>query len=102
MSDNELAAFVTLAITSGLTISIVAASYFKYLRAKRQTPVLPKGAPASDERLTRIEQAIDAVAIEVERISEGQRFLTRLLADRALPEGAPDAARLPASTQKRG
>ena len=37
----------------------------------------------SSERLQRIEQAIDAMAIEIERISEGQRFTTRLLAERA-------------------
>lgn len=39
--------------------------------------------PESDQRLARIEQAVDAIALEVERISEGQRFTTRLLADRA-------------------
>ena len=33
-------------------------------------------------RLERIEQAIDAIAVEVERISEGQRFTTKLLAER--------------------
>ena len=39
-------------------------------------------------RLERMEQSIDAIAIEVERISEGQRFTTKLLADRV---PAPDA-----------
>ncbi len=34
-----------------------------------------------EERLARIEQAVDAIAVEVERISEGQRFTTKLLAD---------------------
>jgi hypothetical protein len=29
-----------------------------------------------------MEQAIDSIAIEVERISEGQRFTTKLLAER--------------------
>ena len=38
---------------------------------------------SSSERLQRIEQAIDAMAIEIERISEGQRFTTRLLTERA-------------------
>jgi hypothetical protein len=37
----------------------------------------------SAERLQRIEQAVDAMAIEIERISEGQRFTTRLLTARA-------------------
>lgn len=36
----------------------------------------------ADHRLERIEHAIDAMAVEVERISEGQRFVTKLLADR--------------------
>lgn len=39
------------------------------------------------ERLARMEQAIDAIAIEVERISEGQRFATKLLSERV--GGAP-------------
>ena len=33
-------------------------------------------------RLERMEQAIDSVAIEIERISEGQRFTTKLLSER--------------------
>jgi len=37
-------------------------------------------------RLERMEQAIDSIAVEVERISEGQRFTTKLLAERS---GAP-------------
>jgi hypothetical protein len=43
-----------------------------------------------EERLTRIEQAVDAVALETERISEGQRFTTRLLAESPrVPAGVP-------------
>lgn len=45
----------------------------------------PKPQPTFDrenhERLQRLEQAVDSIAIEVERISEGQRFVTKLLAD---------------------
>lgn len=33
------------------------------------------------DRLSRLEGAVDAIAVEVERISEGQRFVTRLLAE---------------------
>jgi hypothetical protein len=39
-----------------------------------------------EQRLAAIEQAIETVAVEVERISEGQRFTTKLLADKAQPE----------------
>ena len=33
-----------------------------------------------------MQQSLDAVAVEVERISEGQRFTTKLLADRVQAE----------------
>jgi hypothetical protein len=32
-----------------------------------------------------MEQAVDAIAVEVERISEGQRFVTSLMAKRESP-----------------
>jgi multidrug efflux pump subunit AcrA (membrane-fusion protein) len=38
------------------------------------------------ERLGRMESAIEATAIEVERIGEGQRYLTRVLGDRKAEE----------------
>jgi hypothetical protein len=40
---------------------------------------------AAEQRLERMERAIDSIAIEVERISEAQRFTTKLLADRNPP-----------------
>ena len=44
----------------------------------------PAGMPPDmTARLQRMEQAIDSIAVEVERISEGQRFTTKLLAERA-------------------
>ena len=42
--------------------------------------------------MTRLEQAVESIALEVERISEGQRFTTKLLAERAQAE--PTARRL--------
>jgi hypothetical protein len=42
-----------------------------------------KVSPDVTSRLERIEQAVDAIAIEVERISEGQRFTTKLLTERS-------------------
>ena len=42
------------------------------------------------ERFTRLEQAVDAIAVEVERVGEGQRFLTRTMTEqnaRALGAG---------------
>jgi hypothetical protein len=33
-------------------------------------------------RLNRVEQIVEATAIEIERISEGQRFTTKLLSEK--------------------
>jgi len=52
--------------------------------------VLPDGTA---ERIARMETALESVALEVERISEGQRFVTKLLAEqrdgRQLPRQLP-------------
>ena len=42
-------------------------------------------APESAQRMERLEQAVDAIAIEIERVSEGQRYVTRLLTEGAAP-----------------
>lgn len=43
------------------------------------------------DRFTRVEQSLDSIAVEVERIGEGQRFLTRLHAEqRGLGAGAAE------------
>ena len=46
---------------------------------KGAAPSMPTDTAA---RLDRIEQAIDAMSIQVERIAEGQRFVTRIMSDR--------------------
>ncbi len=38
--------------------------------------------PELDQRLAGIDRAVEATAIEIERIGEGQRFVTQLLAAR--------------------
>jgi hypothetical protein len=55
-------------------------------QAPSPTASLPHDVTA---RLERMEQAIDAIAVEMERVSEGQRFTTKLLTERG-------AERLPA------
>lgn len=39
----------------------------------------------TDARLARIEQMLEVLAVETERIGEGQRFVTRLLAESKVP-----------------
>ncbi len=58
---------------------------------KRGTPVTAAVFPKElAERLDRLDQSMDSIAIEVERIGEGQRFVTRVMSEngRALGAGA--------------
>jgi hypothetical protein len=48
-------------------------------------------SPEVAARLERMEQALDSIAIEVERISENQRFTTKLLSERG-PTGLPSGS----------
>jgi hypothetical protein len=70
---------MTMIVTLALGVPFVRA----LIRRWERQPEQPKVPPEVAARLERIEQAVDAVAIEVERISEGQRFTTKLLSDRA-------------------
>lgn len=64
----------------------VARAYSRRVDADAKNPRVP---PEVASRLERMEQAIEAVAIEVERISEGQRFTTKLLSEARNPVIAP-------------
>ena len=51
-------------------------------------------APAEAQRFERLEQAVDAIAMEIERVAEGQRFVTKIMAERPMP--APVSPMVPA------
>lgn len=77
-------------ITIGLPLSLAFARILMRRASRPPAPQIPKDV---SDRLERMEQGIESVAIEVERIGEGQRFVTQLMSDRAqraaLPEGVP-------------
>jgi hypothetical protein len=54
------------------------------------SPQLPSDVAA---RMERMEHAIDAIALEVERISEGQRFTTKLLSETRGANALPATSR---------
>lgn len=67
-----------LAMTFAVPLSIAYARriWRRASGASTQPAAMP---PEMDDRLSRLEQAMDAVAVEVERIGEGQRYVTRVL-----------------------
>jgi hypothetical protein len=77
---HAFSAFLTVVIAIPLTIAWAR-------RIWRRQTVVHAIPPELGDRLVSIERAVDAVALEVERIGEGQRFVTQLMAARR--EGEP-------------
>jgi hypothetical protein len=77
----------TTAITIVSTIFVLAPLSFAFAKLMlRRAANLGKTLPPSPDltnRLDRMEQGIEAIAIEVERISEGQRFVTNLIGEKS-------------------
>jgi hypothetical protein len=81
--DGDVLRFaqVTFVIASFTTFAVVLYLSTKFaLRALKKKEIQPSAmAQIDDSRFERLEHAVDAIAVEVERISEAQRFSARLL-----------------------
>ena len=67
-----------------LLLSVLVMRRFGWRRWARTQSVPATDTPLSNQRLDRIEHAVDAIAIEIERVSENQRFMTRLMTETQL------------------
>jgi hypothetical protein len=78
---EENIARIIIAGVVGMTISIsmVAMAIARVVSSRRRRDLPDASVARLEERMERIEQAIDAMATEVERVAEGQRFTSRLL-----------------------
>jgi hypothetical protein len=92
-NPNDIPEGVQRVIEQGLIFGAMVILGYPLIRliARRFEP-RPRTDPSTDvsPRLDRLEQGMDAVAIEIERVSEGQRFTNKLLGEmRALPAPNP-------------
>ena len=86
--DISVAFFITLA---AIIIGLPLARAFARRMDRRSAPGQVPAEVAA--QLAQLNQAVDAIALEVERISEGQRFTTRILSEQR-------DARLPAPAER--
>lgn len=77
--DGQMVVTIVAISSSVAIMGTIAWAYVE--RLKIRPGATAKQLGSIDERLARMENAIDAMSIEMERISEGQRFAARLLAD---------------------
>jgi hypothetical protein len=93
--DPEVQAFGQVMAILVPSIVVLVATVVVAYRALRGRPAPRQVAPVDDRRLDRLEQSVDAIAVEMERVGESQRFLTKLMAERIAANGD-------SSDQKRG
>ena len=82
------------AILSGFVLAPLAIGFARVMwkRASEPRPLRQLETDSLHRRLDQLQASVEAMAIEVERISEGQRFVTKIMAERdrdALGSGAP-------------
>jgi hypothetical protein len=97
----ESIVILVVVLASLAAATIIFAPLFRALGRRIERRGEPAGVDAQQvtPRLDRIEQAIEAMAVEVERISEGQRYVTKQMHElRALP--APNPLAQPAMGQR--
>jgi hypothetical protein len=70
----------------------LALAWSRRLWKRGAAPVTSEMPAELTDRLSRMEQAIDAVAVELERVGEGQRYVTRAFTEsqRALGAGGAE------------
>ena len=75
---------VVVPIVFGMPTAVVLVKmWFRHKERMAQLRAPPVREHGLESRLERVEQAGDAIAVEMERVGEGQRFLTKLLSERS-------------------
>jgi hypothetical protein len=69
-------------IFSGIFLTTVGYQVSRAIARRVERPAVPPELAQITRRLEEIGQTVDAIAIEVERVSEAQRFSAKLLSER--------------------
>jgi len=89
--DSEATMAVALFVSVASICWSAAFAWIRWLQYRRHQDAVPHDVA---ERLERIERAIDTVAVEVERLGEGQRFTVKMLRDASNAPADPQPRRV--------
>jgi hypothetical protein len=82
--DPDVANFAVVAvIIVGMVGSLSGILVWMMRGLKQKTSARELPNPLYEQRLDQLQQSVDAIAVEVERIAEAQRFSAKLLAERS-------------------
>src|SRR5687768_12960588 len=85
---EEIVAMVGI-LSTFIGLPMVIVSYLKWKHQAKGSGIPLEAAARIEARMERIEQAIDTVALETERVAEGQRWLTKVLTEQSAREPLP-------------
>jgi hypothetical protein len=84
---SEATFLAALSIFCGSVVLVSSLAFINRLLDRRHEHTLAAPREGDPDRLDRIERAVETTALEVERISEASRFMSKLLADRSIASG---------------
>jgi hypothetical protein len=79
----DVSGWQLVALTGAVVWGVVMVVWLLLSHRRRMNGPAAAGSAQTDARMARIENAIESVAVEVEKISEGQRYASRMLAEGA-------------------
>jgi hypothetical protein len=80
--NPDVLAFAQVAVIVVLLVGSLTALTIGLVRGVQKKPRAVEGSGAQSLQLEQLQQSVDAIAVEVERIAEAQRFSAKLLAER--------------------
>lgn len=79
----EVGVFAEVLVIVGVFTTAMVGLFFTARILWNRTNPRITAARVDDDRFHRLEEAVDTIAVEIERISEAQRFAAKLLVERA-------------------
>lgn len=86
--ENVLALSITFIVFVLFPMAFTVSRWI-WKRTSRPSSSVAQLSPQIEQRMERLEQGVDAIAIEIERVTEGQRFVTKLLSEQHNREKLP-------------
>jgi hypothetical protein len=87
--DPDVANFAIVAVVIVFMAAALIGMGVWAFHAVKKSPTRELPSPLYEERLDQLQQSVDAIAVEVERIAEAQRFSAKLLAERGEAPALP-------------
>ena len=97
-TDEDTMEGFAMGVFASFLLAMAVVAYRRFRRKRRPAQRVDREDPS---RLERLEHGVEAIAIEVERISEGQRFVTRLLSESQNPIGVANRLKEPVAETAR-